>query len=122
MIISTSSQNVMLTPGMDEFARAALQAASISHSDRIESVDISLNIEKSADDGAPALVVIRCHLRDGSDFLVEAADMTPRAAIRRGAKLVRRTMYGFSRGRHTVARKRLQASLAGSRAANAHPA
>lgn len=92
MIISTSSHNILLTRELDEFVAGTLNNGLDRLSDDILSVDVFLKDINGPKGGVDKQVVMRLHLRNRRQLVIETVDANLHAAIRRGAKRAKRAV------------------------------
>ena len=92
MIISTSSHNVLLSRELDEFVIGMMRAALERLADEVLSIDVFLKDVNGPKGGVDKQVLVRAHLRNRQQLVIETAGQNIYAAVRRGAKRTKKAV------------------------------
>ena len=92
MIISTSSHNILLSRELDEFVIGTMRAALERLADDVHSIDVFLKDVNGPKGGVDKQVIVRAHLRNRQQLVIETAGDDLRAAVRRSAKRVKKAV------------------------------
>ena len=92
MIISTSSHNILLSRELDEFVIGAMRAALERLADDVHSIDVFLKDVNGPKGGVDKQVIVRAHLRNRHQVIIETAGENLYAAVRRSAKRTKKAV------------------------------
>jgi putative sigma-54 modulation protein len=108
MIVSTSSHNVQLHPGIHEFVEHAIQDALSRFDNEVVSVDVFLKDVNGPKGGPDKQVIIRTHLRQRRPLITETVHDNLRAAIRISARRAKRAVRRSLRKARRIEKVRMQ--------------
>ena len=92
MIISTSSHNILLFNELDDFVVDTMTKTLERLADDVLSVDVFLKDVNGPKGGVDKQVIVRAHLRNRQQLAVETVDENLYAAIKSGAKRMKRAV------------------------------
>ena len=92
MIISTSSHNILLFNELDDFVVDTMTKTLERLADGVLSVDVFLKDVNGPKGGVDKQVIVRAHLRNRQQLAVETIDENLYAAIKSGAKRMKRAV------------------------------
>ena len=92
MIISTSSHNIQLSRELDEFVIGTMRAALERLADDVHSIDVFLKDVNGPKGGVDKQVIVRAHLRNRHQVVIETAGENLYAAVRRSARRTKKAM------------------------------
>ena len=92
MIISTSSHNILLSGDLDEYVAQTMHNSLDRLSEDILSIDVFMKDVNGPKGGIDKQVVIRIHLRNRRQLVVDTLGDDLRSALRRGAKRAKRAV------------------------------
>ena len=111
MIISTSSHNILLSGDLDEYVAQTMHNSLDRLSEDILSIDVFMKDVNGPKGGIDKQVVIRIHLRNRRQLVVETLGDNLRSALRRGAKRAKRAVRRSLDKSRRVERQRMTAQL-----------
>lgn len=114
MIISTSSHNVLMTSDLDDFVVQTLYAGLDRLSDKILSVDVFMKDINGPKGGVDKQVVVRMHLRNGRQLVVEAVADNLRSAVRQSTRRAKRAVNRSLRKSRRIEKLRVATRLGDS--------
>lgn len=92
MIVSTSSYTLQLTEDIDHLACNTLLSDLDRLAEDVLSVDVLINDVDTPTHGASKQAIIRAHLRNRNEVMIETVEESVAVAIQRGSERVRRAI------------------------------
>ena len=92
MIISTSSHTIQLSRQLDEFVIGTMRVALERLADDVHSIDVFLKDVNGPKGGVDKQVLVRAHLRNRQQLVIETAGQNLYAAVRRSAKRLKKAV------------------------------
>jgi putative sigma-54 modulation protein len=111
LIISTSSHNVLMTSDLDDFVVRTLYAGLDRLSDKVLSVDVFMKDINGPKGGVDKQVVVRMHLRNGRQLVVEAVADNLRSAVRQSTRRAKRAVNRSLRKSRRIEKLRVATRL-----------